>query len=274
MSLVSSKQLEANRAELTVEVKGEKYHAAVENAFRARAAKITLPGFRKGKAPRAMIERAYGKGLFYEDAMNNLYPEAYSAAVEEAGIEPVESAQVEILEVNDEGFSFKAVVTTKPEVTLGEYMGVKAIRPVRETTDEEISQRLEAVRAEYARTVTVSDRPAQINDNTAIDFEGVVDGEAFEGGKGEHFSLTLGSGTFIPGFEDQIVGHAAGEEFDVRVTFPEDYAEKKLAGKEAVFKVKLNEIHERQLPDLDDEFAKDASEFDTLTNTKPTFGPK
>ncbi len=264
MSLVSSKQVETNRCELTVEVKGEAFSKAVDAAFAKNMKKITIPGFRKGKAPRAMVEKMYGKGMFYEDAMNALYPEAYSAAVDEAGIKPVDSADVEVLEVNDEGFTFKATVTTKPVPELGEYKGLSAVKAAVEVTDEQIEHQFAHLRDQYARVIEVTDRAAKLGDIADINFEGFVDGVAFEGGKGENYPLTLGSGSFIPGFEDQIVGHSVGEEFDVNVTFPEEYGEKSLAGKAAVFKVKLNGLKERQLPEVDDEFAKDVSEFDTL----------
>ena len=268
MSLVSSNQVETNRTELTVEVKGEKFRKAVDAAVAKNMKKITIPGFRKGKAPRAMVEKMYGKGMFYEDAMNALYPEAYSEAVDAAGIKPVDSADVEVLEVNDEGFTFKATVTTKPVPELGEYKGLSAVKAAVEVTDEQIEHQFAHLRDQYARVIEVTDRAAKLGDIADINFEGFVDGVAFEGGKGENHPLTLGSGSFIPGFEDQVVGHSVGEEFDVNVTFPEEYGEKSLAGKASVFKVKINGIKERQLPEVDDEFAKDVSEFDTLEEFK------
>ena len=268
MSLVSSNQVETNRTELTVEVKGEKFQKAVDAAVAKNMKKITIPGFRKGKAPRAMVEKMYGKGMFYEDAMNALYPEAYSEAVDAAGIKPVDSADVEVLEVNDEGFTFKATVTTKPVPELGEYKGLSAVKAAVEVTDEQIEHQFAHLRDQYARVIEVTDRAAKLGDIADINFEGCVDGVAFEGGKGENHPLTLGSGSFIPGFEDQVVGHSVGEEFDVNVTFPEEYGEKSLAGKASVFKVKINGIKERQLPEVDDEFAKDVSEFDTLEEFK------
>ena len=268
MSLVSSNQVETNRTELTVEVKGEKFRKAVDAAVAKNMKKITIPGFRKGKAPRAMVEKMYGKGMFYEDAMNALYPVAYSEAVDAAGIKPVDSADVEVLEVNDEGFTFKATVTTKPIPELGEYKGLSAVKAAVEVTDEQIEHQFAHLRDQYARVIEVTDRAAKLGDIADINFEGFVDGVAFEGGKGENHPLTLGSGSFIPGFEDQVVGHSVGEEFDVNVTFPEEYGEKSLAGKASVFKVKINGIKERQLPEVDDEFAKDVSEFDTLEEFK------
>lgn len=268
MSLVSSKKVETNRTELTVEVKGEVFTNAVEDAFRKNIKKITIPGFRKGKAPRAMIEKVYGKGFFLEEAMNALYPKAYTEAADEAGIVPVDVADIEVLDVNDEGFSFKATVTTKPEAKVGTYKGLTAEKAVAEVSDEQLDSRMDQMRERYARVITVEDRAAKLGDIADINFEGFKDGVAFEGGKGENHPLTLGSGSFIPGFEDQIIGHSIGDEFDVNVTFPEDYAEKSLAGAPAVFKVKLNGLKERQLPDLDDEFAKDISEFDTIAEYK------
>lgn len=268
MSLVSSKKVEANRTELTVEVKGEQFAQAVEAAFRKNMKKITVPGFRKGKAPRAMVEKLYGKSMFFEDAMNDLYPTAYSEAVDEAGITPVDAADVEVINVSEEGFSFKATVTTKPVAKLGKYKGLSAAKTVSPVTEEQIEEQISQMRERYARVITVEGRAAKEGDVADIDFEGFVDGVAFDGGKGEKHPLTLGSGSFIPGFEEQIVGHNVGDEFDVNVTFPEQYGESSLAGKAAVFKVKINELKERQLPDVDDEFAKDISEFDTIAEYK------
>ena len=264
MSLVSSKSMGENRMELTVEVKGDPFKKAVDRAFQKNAKKIALPGFRRGKAPRAMIEKVYGKGLFYEEALNDLYPNAYKEAVEASGIDPVDAADVEMLEVGDDGIVFKATVTTRPVAELGEYVGLEAIRPVQQVTDEEIETHLLEMQKKSARTITVTARPAKSGDIVDINFEGYVDGVAFEGGKAENFPLTIGSGSFIPGFEDQIEGKSTGEEFDVTVSFPEEYGEASLAGKPAVFKVKINEIKEQQLPEIDDEFAKDISEFDNL----------
>lgn len=268
MSLVSSKKVETNRAELTVEVKGEQFAQAVEVAFRNNMKKITIPGFRKGKAPRAMVEKLYGKNMFFDEAMNALYPTAYSEAVDEAGITPVDSAEVEVINVDEEGFSFKATVTTKPVAKIGKYKGLSASKTVSPVTEEQVEEQISQMREKYARVITVEGRAAKDGDIADIDFEGFVDGVAFEGGKGEKYPLTLGSGSFIPGFEDQVVGHNVGEEFDVNVTFPEQYGESSLAGKAAVFKVKINELKERQLPEVDDEFAKDISEFDTIAEYK------
>ncbi|MBP0981363.1 MAG: trigger factor [Oscillospiraceae bacterium] len=268
MSLVSSNKVETNRAELVIEVKGEVFTKAVDAAFRKNVKKIAVPGFRKGKAPRAMIEKVYGKGFFLEEAMNDLYPEAYTAAVDEADIVPVDMPEIEVMDLNDEGFTFKATVTTKPVATVGEYKGLTAEKGVAEVADEQLDDRIDQIRERYARVIAVEDRAAKLGDIAEIDFEGFKDGVAFDGGKGENHPLTLGSGSFIPGFEDQIVGHNIGDEFDVNVTFPEDYAEASLAGAPTVFKVKINAIKERQLPELDDEFAKDVSEFDTFEEYK------
>ena len=268
MSLVSSNKVETNRAELVIEVKGEVFTKAVDAAFRKNVKKIAVPGFRKGKAPRAMIEKVYGKGFFLEEAMNDLYPEAYTAAVDEADIVPVDMPEIEVIDLNDEGFTFKATVTTKPVATVGEYKGLTAEKGVAEVADEQLDDRIDQIRERYARVIAVEDRAAKLGDIAEIDFEGFKDGVAFDGGKGENHPLTLGSGSFIPGFEDQIVGHNIGDEFDVNVTFPEDYAEASLAGAPTVFKVKINALKERQLPELDDEFAKDVSEFDTFEEYK------
>ena len=268
MTVISSKEVATNRTEMVIEVKGEQFTKAVDASFQKNAKNIALPGFRKGKAPRAMIERAYGKAAFYDDAINALYPAAYSEAVGQVGIEPVDQADVEVLEVDDAGFTFKATVTTKPVVTLGDYKGLAAEKAEPEVTEEDIAKELSVLQERYSRIEAVEGRAAKDGDMATINFEGFVDGVAFEGGKGEGYPLPLGSGTFIPGFEEQIVGHSIGEEFDVNVTFPEQYAEATLAGKAAVFKVKLLELKEKQLPELDDEFAKDASEFDTLEEFK------
>ena len=268
MSLISSKTVDTNRVELIVEVKGEVFAAAVENAFRKNMKKITVPGFRKGKAPRAMVEKLYGKGAFLEDAMNEVYPKAYTEAVDEAGITPVDVADVEVIDVDETNFTFKATVTVKPTAKVEKYKGLAAPKAVAEVSDEQINHQIEQLRDRYARVISVEDRAAKLGDIADINFEGFMDEVAFDGGKGENHPLTLGSGSFIPGFEDQIVGHNIGDEFDVNVTFPEEYGEATLAGKPAVFKVKLNALKERQLPELDDEFAKDVSEFDTFEEFK------
>lgn len=264
MSLQSSKKIETNKYELEISVDKDKFEEAVGKAFKKNASRVNVPGFRKGKAPRHIIEKMYGEGVFYEDAINSLYPEAYEEAVKESGIDPVDRADVEIVSAGKDGLVFKAKVTVKPEVEIGEYKGLKAVKKIYTVSDEEIDHEVSHVRERNARIITVEDRPAQNGDITVIDFDGSVDGVPFKGGKAEKYELELGSGSFIPGFEEQVVGHSTGDEFDVNVTFPEKYQAEELAGKAAVFKIKLHEIKMKELPALDDEFAKDVSEFDTL----------
>ena len=269
MSLKAVNKVDTNRYELEIEVGPESFEEAVSKAFRKNASKISIPGFRKGKAPRAFIEKVYGENFFYEDAVNDLYPQALEAAVEESGLDLVEDKiDTEVVSVGKEGVVFKSKVTTKPEVEISEYKGLKATRAVKPVTDEDVDAELTRLQERNGRIVTVEDRPAQDGDTAVIDFEGFVDGVAFEGGKGEDHPLVLGSGQFIPGFEEQVAGHSAGDEFDVDVTFPEDYHAKDLAGKAAIFKVKVHEVKTRELPALDDEFAKDISEYDTLGELK------
>ncbi len=269
MSLKAVNKVDTNRYELEIEVGPESFEEAVSKAFRKNASKISIPGFRKGKAPRAFIEKVYGENFFYEDAVNDLYPQALEAAVEESGLDLVEDKiDTEVVSVGKEGVVFKSKVTTKPEVEISEYKGLKATRAVKPVTDEDVDAELTRLQERNGRIVTVEDRPAQDGDTAVIDFEGFVDGVAFEGGKGEDHPLVLGSGQFIPGFEEQVAGHSAGDEFDVDVTFPEDYHAKDLAGKAAIFKVKVHEVKTRELPALDDEFAKDVSEYDTLGELK------
>lgn len=272
MLLKSSQKVDTNRLELVVEVTGEEFEAAVKKVFKKSAKNIQLPGFRKGKAPRSIIEKMYGKEVFYEDAINDMYPEMMEWAINEAKAEIVDNnIDFSIVDnkIDENGFTFKAVITTKPEVELGEYKGLTAEKVKQEVTDEEVNSEIEMLRNRNSRLVTVEDRPAQDGDITIIDFDGSVDGVPFEGGKAEGHSLTLGSNQFIPGFEEQIVGHNTGEEFDINVKFPEDYAAAELAGKDAVFAIKLHEIKVRELPELDDEFAKDVSETaDTLEDLK------
>ena len=274
MNLKSVNKIETNKYELEISVSAEEFEEAIQAAFKKNAKKIQVPGFRRGKATRKIIEKTYGEGVFYEDAVNALYPEAYSKAIEEAKLTPVDRADIDMTEVGKDGFTFKAVVVTKPEVTVKNYKGIKVEKAVRKVSDADIDEEIKRLQERNARTVTVEDRPAENGDITHIDFDGFVDGTAFEGGKGENYSLTLGSNSFIPGFEDQIVGHNTGDEFDVNVKFPEDYHAEDLKGKDSVFKVKLNKIEKRELPELDDEFAKDASEFDTLAELREDLGKK
>jgi trigger factor len=268
MGLTNSTKIETNRYELEVTVDKDTFKAAVDKAFRKNAKKLNVPGFRKGKAPRPIIEKLYGESVFYDDAINEIYPEEYEAAVKEAGVEPVDRADVEVVSVGREGLVFKAKVTVKPEVEIGRYKGLKAEKKIPEVTDKDVETELSRAQMRNARLISVEDRAAQNGDIASIDFEGFVDGKAFKGGKAEKYNLELGSGQFIPGFEEQIVGHNIGDEFDVSVTFPEQYGEKNIAGKPAVFKVRLHEIKKQELPELDDEFAKDVSEFDTLEQYK------
>ncbi len=268
MHLNSSKEIETNKYELEIAVSGEEFSEAVTRAFKKNVNQIQVPGFRKGKAPRKMIEKMYGEQMFWEDAVNELYPSAYEAAVKESGIEPVNPADVEVTELGATGFTFKATVFVKPDVTVKEYKGLKAEKVTPEVTEEEINAELKRYQDRNSRMITVDDRAAELGDSTVIDFEGFTDGVPFEGGKGEKYTLVLGSNQFIPGFEEQIVGHSKGENFDVNVSFPEEYHAEALKGKPAVFKVKLHDITKTELPTLDDEFAKDVSEFDSLAEFK------
>ncbi len=268
MSLVSNKKTDNNLVELEIKVDAEAFEAALQRAYKKNVGKIQVPGFRKGKAPRKIIEKMYGKECFYEDAVNDIYPIEYAAAVKEAGIDPVDHPDVEVVSLDENGLVFKAKVVVKPEVEVTNYKGIEVKKTIAAVTEEEINSEIDRLRDRNGRLVNVDDRAAANGDNTLIDFEGFVDGVAFEGGKGENYPLTLGSNQFIPGFEDQIVGHKVGEEFDVNVPFPAEYHVPELAGKDSVFKVKLNEIRVRELPEADDEFAKDVSEFDTLDELK------
>lgn len=269
MEVLSQKKTDKNIVELEIKVDAKALQAEMDNVFEKESKDITIPGFRKGKAPRKIIEKRFGTGVFIEDAVNNLYPNAYSDAIKETGIEPVAPGDVEILEVSPEdGFTFKAIVTVKPEVTVKDYKGIEAEKEIAKVTDEMIEGEIEKLRERNSRLVEVADRPAEDGDTAIIDFEGFVDDVAFEGGKGENHNLVLGSHSFIDGFEDQIIGKNIGEEFDVNVTFPEEYHAEELAGKPAVFKVKLNELKATELPELDDEFVIDVSEFDTLDELK------
>ena len=258
-----------NRVELEVEVSAEQFEQAIEKAYHRDVKKINVPGFRKGKAPRRVIERMYGKEVFYEDAMNIVYPDALDGAIAESGYEFVEDKiDLDVISVGEEGLVFKAVVTVKPEVTIKDYLGMKAEKPAVDVTDADVDAELTKLQNRQSRLVSVDDRAAADGDTVVIDYEGFVDDKAFAGGKGEHQSLVLGSGQFIPGFEEQIVGKKIDEEFDVNVTFPEEYHAEELKGKPAVFKCKLHEIKTRELPELNDDFAKDCSEFDTLDEMK------
>ena len=268
MSLQVEK-LEKNMAKLTIEVSAEELDKAIDAAYQKNKNKISIPGFRKGKAPRKMIEQMYGKEVFYEDAANELIPEAYEKALEECTEDIVSSPKIDVVQIEaGKPFIFTAEVALKPEVTLGKYKGVKVDKIDVEVSDEEVDAEIEKERERNARTITVEDRAVKDGDMTVIDFEGFVDGVAFEGGKGENYPLTIGSGAFIPGFEEALIGAEIGKETDVNVTFPEDYQASELAGKAAVFKCTVKEIKEKELPELDDEFASEVSEFDTMAEYK------
>ena len=252
-------------AKLTIEVSAEELDKAMQNAYLKARGKISIPGFRKGKAPRKMIEQMYGKGIFLEDAANALIPEHYSKALEECDLEIVSQPEIDVTQAEPgKAFIFTAEVAVKPEVTLGEYKGVEVPKSETEVTDEDIDAEIKKEQEKNSRTVTVEDRGAENGDITTIDFEGFVDGVAFEGGKGTDYPLTLGSGSFIPGFEDQLVGAKAGDHVEVNVTFPEEYQAAELAGKAAVFQCDVKKVETKELPELDDDFAQDVSEFDTL----------
>ncbi len=262
---VQVEKLEKNMAKLTVEVPAEDVEKAIQGAYQKMKKSINIPGFRKGKAPRQLIEKMYGKEVFYNDAVDAMLPKAYSDAVEECGEEIVSYPKINVEQIESgKPFIFTAEVAVKPAVTLGEYKGIQVEKAPIEVTDEEIQAEVDKEREANSRTVTVEDRAVQKGDIATIDFEGFVDGVAFDGGKGENYDLEIGSNTFIPGFEDQLVGAEIGKELDVNVTFPEEYGAKELAGKVAVFKCKVNGIKVKELPDADDEFAQEVSEFDTL----------
>ncbi len=264
MSLQVEK-LEKNMAKLTIETEAAEFEKAVEKAYQQEKKKISIPGFRKGKVPRQMVERMYGKEIFFEEAANIVIPDAYDKAVDECEEEIVSSPKIEVIQIEaGKPFIFTATVALKPEVKLGEYKGVKVEVMDTKVTDEEVDAEINKERENNARNITVDDRPVQDGDMTTLDFEGFVDGVAFEGGKGENYPLTIGSGAFIPGFEEQLVGAKLGEETEVKVTFPEDYQAEHLQGKEAVFKCTVKEIKTKELPELNDEFASDISEFETL----------
>lgn len=268
MSLKSSNKVETNVWALEISIDGATFEAAVNQAYLKQRKNIAVHGFRKGKAPRTFIEKIYGEGVFYEDALEIVYPDAVEAAIKEAGLEIVDTPfDLEVPEMGKDGVTLKLKVTVKPEVELGEYKGLKATKKSTKVTADEVKAELNRMLEQNARIVTVEDRAVQKDDITVIDFEGFTDGEAFEGGKAEGYELTIGSNQFIPGFEEQIIGHKTGEEFDVNVKFPEDY-HAELAGKDAVFKIKLHEIKVKEIPALDDEFVKDVSEKDTVDELK------
>ncbi|MCI8602199.1 MAG: trigger factor [Oscillospiraceae bacterium] len=275
MSLVSTNNIAASKYELEIAISAEEFEAAIAGVYKKRAKEFQVPGFRKGKAPRKTIEKLFGEQIFFEEAVNAAAPKALQEAYTESGLEIVVAPNVEVVSISKEdGVTLKAVCVVKPEVTVKEYKGLKASNTPAPVTDEDIQAEIDRMRSRNARTISVEDRAAQKDDIVVIDFEGFVDGVAFEGGKAEGYSLTLGSGQFIPGFEDQIAGHNKGETFDVNVAFPEEYHAEELKGKPATFKVTLHDISARELPEADDEFVKDVSEFDTLDELKADIAKK
>lgn len=269
MSLKATNNVETNKYELEIEISAEDFEAAIEKAYLKARKNIAMPGFRKGKAPRKLIEKEYGEQVFFEDAVNLLYAPVVNGAVEESGLELVTRPEVEVTEISKEnGVKLKATCITKPEVEVKDYKGIEVEKVVNPVTDEDINKQLDALREKNVTVETVDDRAAENGDDVVIDFEGFKDDVAFEGGKAEDFTLSLGSGQFIPGFEDQIVGHNAGEDFDINVTFPDEYQVKELAGAPAVFKIKLKSISKKVMPELDDDMVKDSTEFDTVEEYK------
>lgn len=266
---VQVEKLEKNMAKLTIEVSAEDFGKALQQAYQKQKNHITLPGFRKGKAPMAMIEKMYGSHIFYEDAANILMPEAYAKAADESGLDIVSQPAIEVTQIEKgKSFIFTAEVAVKPEVTLGEYKGVEVEKKTVEVTDEEIEAELKKEQEKNSRIIPIEGRPVEDGDLVVLDFEGFVDGKAFQGGKGEQYPLTIGSGSFIPGFEEQLIGAEVDKEVEVNVTFPEDYQAEELKGKAATFKCTVHKIEKKELPELNDDFAKDVSEYDTLAEYK------
>ncbi|MBR1423882.1 MAG: trigger factor [Ruminococcus sp.] len=269
MSLKATNNVATNKYELEIEVSAEDFEAALQKAYLKARKNIQMPGFRKGKAPRKLIEREYGEQVFFEDAVNLIYADVVNDAVKESGLELVTRPEVEVTDVSKaEGVKIKATCVTKPEVDIKDYKGIEATKTVKEVTDEDIDAQLNSLREKNVTVETIDDRAAENGDDVVIDFEGFKDGVAFDGGKAEDFTLNLGSGQFIPGFEDQIVGHNAGESFDINVTFPEEYQVEELKGAPAVFKINLKSISKKVLPEIDDDMVKDSTEFDTLEEYK------
>ena len=275
MNLKATNKTETNKYELEIEISAEDFNKAIDEVFKTEGKKMSIPGFRKGKAPKAFIEKVYGESVFFEGALDKLYRPALMDAVEASGLEVISIGQADITAVSKaEGVQMKVTVVVKPEITIEGYKGIEATKKKVEVTDADVSGELTKVQDRNSRMVTVENRAALTGDTAVIDFEGFCDGVAFDGGKGENFELSLGSGQFIPGFEDQIVGHEVGEEFEINVKFPEEYQAENLKGKDATFKIKLHEIKRKELPVLDDEFAKDVSEFDTLDAYKDSLREK
>ena len=272
MNIKSNEKTENSAFELVIEVGAAEFQAAIDKVYNRQKNRINIPGFRKGKAPRKMVEKMYGAEIFYDDAISLAYPDAYEAALKETGIKPVAYPQLEVLEATADGFTFKATVTVKPEASIQDYKGLPVAKPEVKVSAADIKGELKPYIDRASRLVSV-ERKAKKGDTAVIDFEGFKDGEPFQGGKGENYSLELGSGSFVPGFEDQVIGMKAGDEKDLDITFPENYTPE-LAGAQVVFKVKVHEVKEKQEPEVDDEFAKDVSEFDTLEEFKKDLGEK
>ncbi len=268
MGLKNAKEIETNRYELEVSVDRDTFQQAISEAYKKNKSKINVPGFRKGKAPKGIIEKMYGQNVFYEDAVDASYQKAYADAVEESGIDPVDYPEFELGEVSEDGYDFKAKVYVRPSVEVSDYKGIEATKKIRAVTDSDIDEEIEKMKEKNVRIVPITDRAAALEDTVIFDFEGFVDDKPFEGGKAEKFELKLGSGQFIPGFEEQMVGHNVDEDFDVNVKFPENYHAEELKDKDAVFKIHMHEIKGNEYPEVDDEFAKDVSEFDTLSELK------
>ena len=268
MSLKSVKEIEKNRSELELLVDKASFDAEVMRVYKKNVVKMNVPGFRKGKAPKSIIEKMYGSAVFYDEALDNILPSVYEEAINEAKLDTVSRPEMEVVSIDENGVLLKAKVYTKPTAEVGKYKGLEVTREKVEVTEEDITNEIDAVRKRNSRVLTVDDRAAEDGDDAVIDFEGFTDGVAFEGGKAEKHTLKLGSKSFIPGFEEQIIGKKAGDEFDITVTFPAEYGAEQLAGKEAIFKIKLHEIKRTELPELDDEFVKDVSEFNTVDEYK------
>ena len=268
MKLVSNEKTEQNTVTLKFTIAKDVFDAQTEKVYNRKKNKITIQGFRPGKAPRHMIEKIYGKGVFYEDALNDLLPGEYAEALKESGIKAVAQPEIDVESIDENGVLVVAKVTVKPEVEIEGYTGIALSKETVKVTEKEVEEELENVRSRQGREIEVTDRPAKNGDTANIDYEGFADGVAFEGGKAEKQDLKLGSNTFIPGFEDQVIGHSVGDEFEIQVTFPTEYHAPELAGKDATFKIKLNGLKYTELPEVDDEFAKDVSEFDTLAEYK------
>ncbi len=274
MTLISAVKNEGNSAQIKFLIESDKFKTEVDALYKKKAPGITIPGFRKGKAPRAMVEKFYGKGFCYEEAINNLLDSEWPKALEASGLDVVSRPEIDIEDINDNGVTVIANVKVKPEIKLGEYKGLEAVKNVGEVTNEEIESELQKIRNRNSRTTEITDRAAENGDTVTIDYSGSTDGKKFEGGTAEKQSLVLGSGSFIPGFEEQVTGHNVGDSFDIQVKFPEEYHAPELAGKDATFSIVLHKIEKTELPELDDDFAKDVSEFDTLDEYKADISAK